>query len=127
MLNGSCFCKNVRYSIEDVDYQSVDCHCSMCRHVHSAPYVTWIVVPIGKFKYTAEPPVALKSSKNGTRYFCHACGCHVACISAEHPEVIDIPVGSLDDPERFPPTSEIFSDTKLTWGHSHTTEGGNAA
>ena len=127
MVNGGCFCKNVRYSMADADYPSVDCHCSMCRHVHGAPYVTWIVVPVEQFKYTAGTPVTLKSSKSGTRYFCEACGCHVACVSTEHPEVIDIPVGSLDAPERFPPISEIFTDTKLFWVHGRATERGNAA
>ncbi len=117
MLNGGCFCKSVQYQIEDADYQSVDCHCSMCRHAHSAPYVTWIAVPMEKHKYTGEAPATLNSSKIGTRYFCKSCGTHVACISTEHPEVIDIPVGSLDNPERYPPTSEIYSDTKLSWVH----------
>lgn len=115
MLHGGCFCTSVRFSIDEVDYQSVDCHRSMCRHVHSAPYVTWIVVPVEKFEYTAATPATIKSSENGTRYFCGSCGTHVACVSTEHPEVVDIPVGCLDDPERYPPTSEIYSDTKLTW------------
>ena len=119
MLNGGCFCKSVRYSIDEAEYQSVDCHCSMCRRAHSAPYVTWIVVPVEKFRYTAEAPTTLKSSKNGTRCFCKSCGTHVACVSTEHPEVIDIPVGSLDDPGRCPPTIEIFADTKLSWVHGN--------
>ena len=50
---------------------------------------------------------------------------HVACVSTEHPEVIDMPVGRLDDPERFPPTCEILSDTKLSWVSGHHTEDGN--
>jgi hypothetical protein len=126
MLDGGCFCKRVRYTIEDATYTSVNCHCSMCRHAHSAPYVTWIVVPIENFQYTAEAPVTLQSSKHGTRSFCKSCGTHVACVSAEHPEVIDIPVGSLDDPERHPPTGEMFSDTKLSWVHSGSVKDGNA-
>ncbi len=119
MIHGGCFCRNVRYSIDDGRYQSVDCHCTMCRHVHAAAYVTWIVVPMKKSGYTAAIPATLKSSKNGTRYFCANCGCHVACISSEHPDVIDVPVGSLDDPESFPPSSEIFSDTRLSWLRSN--------
>ncbi|MCC6706299.1 MAG: hypothetical protein IT492_01945 [Gammaproteobacteria bacterium] len=33
----------------------------MCRHVHAAPYVIWIVVRVDKFKYTTHGPAALKS------------------------------------------------------------------
>jgi len=117
MINGGCFCNNIRYAIDEGTYQSVDCHCTMCRHIHSAPYVIWLVVPSDKFRYTEGTPAILKSSANGTRYFCPSCGCHVACINSEHPELIDIPLGSLDEPEQFPPNGEIFSDTKLSWFH----------
>jgi hypothetical protein len=115
VIEGGCFCGNVRYALDDSDYLSADCHCTMCRRIHSAPYVTWLVVPVEKFRYTADTPKALQSSAHGTRYFCPACGSHVACMNTEHPDIIDIPVGSLDHPEKAPPTSEIFSDTRLPW------------
>ena len=52
---------------------------------------------------------------NGTRYFCPACGTHVACINAEHSELVDVAVGSIDDAEPFVPTLQIFVDTRLSW------------
>jgi hypothetical protein len=115
MIEGGCFCRNIRYAIDDGAYLSVDCHCTMCRRIHSAPYVTWMVVPTEKFRYTGPSPSNLKSSTNGTRYFCPSCGSHVACMNVEHPEIIDIPVGSLDSPESTPPTAEIYGDTRLSW------------
>ena len=60
-------------------------------------------------------PTALRLSANGTRYFCRACGTHVACINAEHAEVVDVAVGSIDCPEPFIPTLQIFEDTRLSW------------
>ena len=117
MLEGGCFCKNVRFEMEENNYLTVDCHCTMCRRAHGAPYVTWIVVPNVHFRYTGQAPKALKSSTNGTRYFCPSCGTPIACVSTEHPDVIDIPIGSLDNPELFKPTEEIFVDTRLPWLH----------
>ncbi len=120
-MEGGCFCTAIRYVIEDGDYLSTDCHCTMCRRIHSAPYVSWIVVPVEKFRYTSGTTCELKSSANGTRYFCSNCGSHVACINSEHPEIIDIPVGSLDHPEAAPPTMEIYGDTRLSWLPVHET------
>ena len=115
MIEGGCFCKRIRYTIDDGEYLTANCHCTMCRHIHAAPYVAWIVVPVARFSYSSEVPRKLESSADGTRYFCAACGTHVACVNASHPEIIDVAVGSLDRPEAFTPTMEVFTDTRLGW------------
>ena len=46
MIEGGCFCKRIRYAIDDGEYLTANCHCTMCRRVHAAPYVTWLVVPV---------------------------------------------------------------------------------
>ena len=115
MIQGGCFCGKIRYEIEEEKYECLDCHCTMCRRAHSAPYVTWMVVPKEKHRYTGEAPKTLESSKHGARYFCSSCGTHVACDNTGLPEIIDIPVGSLDQPDNFQPTSEVFRGTRLPW------------
>jgi hypothetical protein len=113
MIEGGCFCGRVRYAIDDGDYLSANCHCTMCRRIHAAPFVTWLVVPVVKFRYTQARPMTLVSSAEGTRYYCPACGTHLACVNASHPDVVDVTVGSLDAPAAFPPTLEVFADTRL--------------
>lgn len=122
MIEGGCFCKRVRYAIDDGEYLCANCHCTMCRRIHAAPYVTWLVVPTDRFRYTGEAPAKLASSTDGTRYFCPACGTHLACVNAEHPGIVDVTVGSLDTPEVFVPTLEVFTDTRLP-GMSQTGSG----
>ena len=104
MIEGGCFCKRIRYSVDEGSYLCANCHCTMCRRVHAAPYVTWLVVP-----------VEVASSNDGTRYFCATCGTQVACVNTGHPEVIDVTVGSLDTPAAFAPTLDVYSDTRLAW------------
>jgi hypothetical protein len=114
MIEGGCFCGAIRYAIDDGDYWSIDCHCTMCRRLHAAPYVTWLVVPTGKFRYTSSArPVPYESSASGTRHRCAVCGTQVTCVNAQHPEIVDVAVGSLDAPERHPATREVFTDTRM--------------
>ncbi|MGA0840072.1 MAG: GFA family protein [Pseudomonadales bacterium] len=112
-IKGGCFCGRVQYAIADEAYLSADCHCTLCRRIHAAPFVRWLVVPADRFRYLGDAPAELRSSATGTRYFCPHCGTHVACITAAHPDVVDVALGSLEAPERFPATVEVFTDTRL--------------
>jgi hypothetical protein len=86
----------------------------MCRRIHAAPYVTWLVVPKARFRFLARDALAeLASSATGTRYHCAHCGTHVACINSTHPDIVDVAVGSLDDPARFTASFEVFTDARL--------------
>lgn len=87
----------------------------MCRRVHAAPYVSWLVVPARHFRYTGELPQAFRSSGRGTRFFCQACGNPLTCIVDAHPDVMDVALGGLDAPEAHPPTVEVHTDTRLPW------------
>jgi hypothetical protein len=95
-----------------------NCHCTMCRRTSGAPYVTWLVVPADQFQYTLGAPKELKSSTDGTRFFCDSCGTPVACVNTSHPEIVDVTLGSLDEPDRFLPTFEVFEDTRLSFVHT---------
>ena len=65
----------------------------------------------------------LQSSHHGVRYFCSDCGTHVACANDSHPEIIDVTVGSLDDPEGVVPTKDVFSSSRLPWVISNVGDG----
>ncbi len=116
-IEGGCFCGALRFAIDGGEYTAANCHCTMCRRVHAAPYVSWLVVPVEKFKYTQGETTTLQSSETGTRYFCGACGTHVACVNQSHPDIIDITIGSLDDPGPHNPSVDVYSDTRLEWTH----------
>ena len=112
---GGCFCGRHRYTFDDGDYVTANCHCSMCRRISGAPYVSWVVVPKSRFRFEGPEPKRLRSSEGGTRLFCSNCGTPLACELDKQPEDIDITIGTLDEPERWPPRYEVHDDTKLAW------------
>ena len=117
-FGGGCFCGDVRYEIDAGDYVSANCHCSMCRRAHAAPFVTWLVVPAVHFRYLAAQPSSFRSSAAGTRFFCPRCGTQVACVIDAHPDIVDVAVGALDAPARHTPKVDAYADTTLPWVHT---------
>ena len=49
-IEGGCFCGSIRYRFPINDYLSSNCHCSMCRSISGAPYVSWMAIPKDDFK-----------------------------------------------------------------------------
>jgi hypothetical protein len=56
-----------------------------------------------------------RSSPGVTRRFCAACGSALTYEATTSPETIDITTVSLDDPNLFPPTREVWLDHRLPW------------
>ena len=113
IVEGGCFCGEIRYAIEAGDYVAANCHCTMCRRVHAAPFVSWLVVPSTAFRYTKGAVTKLQSSERGARYFCATCGTHLACVNDDHADIVDVTIGSLDAPGAFPSTVDVFENTRL--------------
>ena len=114
-LKGGCFCGSVRYSFEDDDYPSSNCHCSMCRRISGASYVSWMAIPIDCFEYNKGKPKKIISSSHGVRYFCQECGTPLVCVLDEDQENIYITICSLDRPEDFKPKGDIYVEDMLDW------------
>ena len=115
MITGGCFCGSVRYEIQGKKYEACNCHCTMCRRISGAPFVSWLIVPAAEFRYTKGQPKTIRSSDEGVRAFCDVCGSPLACVTRTHPDIIDVTIGSLDNPEAHPPTRDHYEDTRLSW------------
>ena len=112
---GGCFCGSVRYKFPFNNYPSANCHCSMCRRLSGAPYVSWMSIPIVEFEYSQGKPTKITSSSHGARYFCEHCGSPLVCILDEDPENIYITICSLDRPQDFEPKGDIYTKDSLPW------------
>jgi hypothetical protein len=94
---------------------SIICHCTTCRRASGAPTVAWLTVNRAQFEILSGSPIAFQSSRGVTRRFCGACGSALSYENADSPTTIDVTTLSLDDPNRFPPTAEVWLQDKVSW------------
>lgn len=116
-VSGSCFCGAVRFRIALPTLFCGHCHCSMCRRLHGAGFVTWIAVPPERFTLEAGEGdlVRFASSDHGRRSFCARCGSSLLCESSRHPDRIDVVLANLHGPIDREPQLHVYFDDRADW------------
>lgn len=114
---GGCFCGNVRYRATGQPVGVTHCHCSTCRRVCGAPFVTWVSFKRTNFSFTYGTPTRFKSSDNVERSFCNRCGTALTFEEATRSQWVDVTVGSLDQPNDLSPEDHIWTSSRLNWLH----------
>jgi len=115
MSEGGCFCGAVRYRVTGSPLSSAICHCESCRRASGAPSVAWVTVERKGFEIVKGTPAAYPSSPGVTRRFCGRCGSALTYENTKTPESIDITTITLDEPNRFPPTVEVWLEDRVDW------------
>jgi hypothetical protein len=114
-VEGGCLCGAVRYQASgDVRAQTL-CHCRSCRLAGGGPSLAWVSFASDRFRFTGASPAAFASSPGVTRTFCGRCGTALTWQKASETGSIDITTATLDDPDAFPPTKEIWIEHRLAW------------
>jgi hypothetical protein len=86
-----------------------------CRLASGAPSVAWAVFRTADFMLTAGTPVRFQSSAGVSRAFCGICGTSLTYESVSRTDAIDVTTISLDHPEDFAPTKEIWVEQRVPW------------
>jgi hypothetical protein len=60
-------------------------------------------------------PAAFRSSPDVERTFCDRCGTSLTYRRDSNPQSIDVQTATLDTPDAFAPTREIWLEHRLTW------------
>jgi hypothetical protein len=114
-VEGGCLCGAVRYAVSGRAIVATLCHCRSCRLAAGAPSVAWVVLHSADLTFTTGAPVRFESSPGTWRAFCRQCGTSLTFQRESEPETIDVTTASLDRPNDFAPTKEIWLDHKLAW------------
>jgi len=112
---GGCLCGAVRYGVSGEPVAATLCHCRSCRRASGGTNVAWAVFDKSAFKWLSDKPVAYSSSPGIEWLNCGKCGSLVGYRRSSRPDHIDITTGTLDEPERYPPTVEIWLEHRIGW------------
>jgi hypothetical protein len=114
-ITGGCYCGKVRFKATQEPIHQANCHCANCRRAAGAQTVAWITVQRTTFDFEQGNPKRYRTDTGAVRTFCDSCGTSLTYEIDSRPGEIDITTGSLDRPEDFPPTKDVFPEEKLPW------------
>lgn len=114
-VEGGCLCGAVRYRVTGQSLARTLCHCRSCRLASGAPSVAWAVFRSNDFAFVSAEPTRFGSSPGVVRTFCGKCGTPLTYQSTSRPDAIDVTTVTLDIPDQFPPTKEIWVEDKIAW------------
>ena len=114
-ISGGCQCGQIRYALQGEPILAAICHCTMCRRANAAPAVAWAMYKETDVRFSGVPPTEYRSSADAARGFCSRCGTQISFTAEFIPGLIDITIGSLDDPNAIEPQFHYWYSKHLSW------------
>ncbi len=105
-VTGGCLCGKVRLKATGKPYRVGVCHCMDCRKHHGSLFHASAIFPANAVEIQGET----RDYKN--RFFCPSCGSPVFGRSGDE---IEVNIGSLDAPDQFEPTYELWTIRREGW------------
>ena len=105
-ITGGCLCGQVRFEARGEPYRVGLCHCLDCRKHHGALLNASAIYP------DTAVSVSGQTGAYQNRHFCPKCGSPVFSCSGDE---IELNMGSLDAPDRFKPTYELWVIRRESW------------
>ena len=95
-ISGSCFCGDNQFEISQPAVDTHHCHCSICRRLQGAAFVTLSIFPDSGFRWTKGGELhTFNSSEKVHRNRCKNCGSPLTIYLDAFPGLVAIPRASL--------------------------------
>ena len=118
-FEGGCDCRAVRYRLRSRPMFVNCCHCRWCQRETGAAFALNAMIESDRVELLARPvDIVDTPSASGLGQRIARCPtCRVALWShyGGRMQVSFVRVGSLDEPDHFPPDVHIFTTTKQPW------------
>ncbi|MBK8909365.1 MAG: GFA family protein [Rhodospirillales bacterium] len=111
---GGCQCGAVRYALYAEPEGVHICHCRMCQKAVGNAFAALAPVQREAFAWTRGTPAYYSSSNLVKRGYCARCGTPLSFEYRDGDE-FDVTIGSLDHPERTPPTRQYGIESRVHW------------
>lgn len=105
-FTGGCLCGAVRFVATGRPYRVGICHCLDCRKHHGALFHASAIFPQDAVTVEGE------TRDWAGRHFCPRCGSPVFGQSGDE---VEVNLGSLDAPDQFRPTYELWTIRREGW------------
>ena len=110
-------CGAVRYETMGPPTEVLYCHCESCRRHTGAPVSMFAGFRKNDVRFTKGERKLYASSKGVDRGFCADCGTTLTWEGdgGELGQLIEIHMGTLDDPSTLKPSYHIHHDERISW------------
>jgi hypothetical protein len=112
-ITGGCLCGACRYEAHGEPIDVGVCHCRNCQKATGAPLYARVRMA-GDAVSLSGPVGWYASSEHVLRGFCTRCGTSLFSKRADG-ATISLLMGSLDTPDRFAPSRQIWLSHKQAW------------
>lgn len=114
MIEASCLCGGVEWSVEEPLGTMSHCHCARCRKAHGSAFATYVGARTRGFALHADVAIGrYASSPAGARCFCTRCASVVPGDPVD--EWIFVPAGNFHSDPGVRPRSHFFAASKAPW------------
>ena len=120
VADGGCPCGAVRFRLLDAPMFVHCCHCTRCQRETGGPFAHHAMIEFTRFQLLGgEPEFVQVPTDSGGRHWVARCPTCRTAMWNEHGSRQAITkyvrVGTLDEPDRFPPRAHIFFRSKQAW------------
>lgn len=116
VIHGSCLCGAITFRLDAPLRAARYCHCRNCRKFAGTSPAAWAMADASKLLVTSSNgQIGRFNSGRGVRCFCSLCGSPVWFESIDHPEIVGIPLGAIDEGKHGAPEMHLWVTSKPDW------------
>jgi hypothetical protein len=118
-IHGSCHCGSIQYTARVDPARTAICHCTDCQSLTGSAYRVSVPADAGSFHLSAgKPSIYVKVGDSGSRRaqaFCANCGSSLYTYDVDHPRIIGLRSGCVQEREALVPTTQRWCRSAMGW------------
>ncbi|MEH3047780.1 GFA family protein [Sphingomonas adhaesiva] len=117
-VTGGCLCGAVRYTLTAEPVAARQCWCRLCQYLAAGTATANLIVSREALALSGLLTEYVSIADSGNvmrRHFCPTCGTPIGGLADAREHLYVLRIGTLDDPDLYPPQSTIWTDAAPRW------------